>query len=112
MRSRVVWLIVILLVGFGPVYAQDVENLLANGGFEDGVVAPWGTYGGVTSAMRTFKRGEMVGVRGPFGNPWPIEKLGRSDVVLVAGGIGVAPLRPVLYHILAHREKYGTQAAS
>ena len=51
MRSRVVWLIVILLVGFGPVYAQDVENLLANGGFEDGVVAPWGTYGGVTSEV-------------------------------------------------------------
>lgn len=74
---------------------------------EDKIVHTIRAYGGVTSAMRTFKRGEMVGVRGPFGNPWPIKKLGRSDVVLVAGGIGVAPLRPVLYHILAHREKYG-----
>ncbi|MEO1443893.1 MAG: FAD/NAD(P)-binding protein, partial [Chloroflexota bacterium] len=38
---------------------------------------------------------------------WPVEKAVGYDVVIVAGGIGLAPLRPALYHILAHRELYG-----
>lgn len=74
---------------------------------EEKIVHTIRAYGAVTSAMRTLKKGSTVGVRGPFGNPWPIEKLSRQDVVLVAGGIGVAPLRPVLYHILSERKKYG-----
>jgi len=64
-------------------------------------------YGSVTSAMNTLKKGDWIGVRGPFGNHWPIEDLTTYDILLVAGGIGVAPLRPVLYYILANREKYG-----
>ena len=64
-------------------------------------------YGAVTSRMRTLKKGEMVGVRGPFGKHWPIEDFTGHDIVLVAGGIGIAPIRPVLYHILADRDKYG-----
>jgi len=55
MRTRVVWLTAFFLIGFivfGPSRAQDeVENILANGGFEDGVTAPWGTYGGVTTEV-------------------------------------------------------------
>jgi len=64
-------------------------------------------YGAVTSRMRMLKKGDILGVRGPFGNPWPIEDLQGRDILLVAGGIGIAPLRPVLFHILANREKYG-----
>jgi NAD(P)H-flavin reductase len=64
-------------------------------------------YGAVTGRMMTLKKGDMIGVRGPFGKPWPIEDLGGRDILLVAGGIGIAPLRPILYHILANREKYG-----
>ncbi|MBW2000083.1 MAG: FAD/NAD(P)-binding protein [Deltaproteobacteria bacterium] len=67
-------------------------------------------YGSVTNAMIGLKREEWIGVRGPFGNHWPIEELATYDILLVAGGIGVAPLRPVLYHILANREKYGKVA--
>jgi NAD(P)H-flavin reductase len=63
--------------------------------------------GPVTQALRKVRRSESVGVRGPFGTPWPVEAATGSDVVLVAGGIGLAPLRPALYHLLAHREKYG-----
>jgi NAD(P)H-flavin reductase len=62
--------------------------------------------GSVTGAMRKLKRGDMVGVRGPFGSPWPMEESEGSDLVLVAGGIGLAPLRPVLYSVLARRKKY------
>lgn len=63
--------------------------------------------GTVTEAMRELAPGSTVGVRGPFGHGWPIDEGEGSDVVIVAGGIGLAPLRPVLYRVLARREKYG-----
>lgn len=63
--------------------------------------------GTVTNAMQKLKRGDCIGVRGPFGTPWPIVEAEGSDVVIVTGGIGLAPLRPVIYHVLANREKYG-----
>ena len=63
--------------------------------------------GTVTKAMRRLKRNGVIGVRGPFGTHWPVEKAVGSDVVIVAGGIGLPPLRPALYSILANREKYG-----
>jgi NAD(P)H-flavin reductase len=62
--------------------------------------------GTVTSAMRRLKRGDAIGVRGPFGTGWPVEEMIDRDVIIVTGGIGLAPLRPALYHVLAHREKY------
>ncbi len=63
--------------------------------------------GAVTRAMRKLKRGAALGVRGPFGSHWPVEQAEGSDVVIVTGGIGLAPLRPALYHLMAAREKYG-----
>lgn len=63
--------------------------------------------GPVTQALRRLKRGDVLGVRGPFGNHWPVEEAAGSDVVIVAGGIGLAPLRPALYYLLSNREKYG-----
>lgn len=62
--------------------------------------------GVVTSAMRRLKRGDMLGVRGPFGNSWPMVEAQGKDLVIVAGGLGLAPVRPALYYVLAHREKY------
>lgn len=61
----------------------------------------------VTKALWKLKRGDVIGVRGPFGTHWPIEKAEGKDVVIVAGGIGLAPLRPALHALLADREKYG-----
>lgn len=63
--------------------------------------------GTVTKNMRRLKRGDTVGVRGPFGRPWPVAEAKGHDIIIVAGGIGLAPLRPVIYHLLAHREQYG-----
>jgi len=54
-----------------------------------------------------LKAGAVLGLRGPFGSAWPVEEAFGHDVVIVAGGIGLAPLRPALYAILANREKYG-----
>jgi NAD(P)H-flavin reductase len=63
--------------------------------------------GTVTRAMGKLKTGDSLGIRGPYGIGWPVEEAVGYDVVLVAGGIGLAPLRPVLYYLLTHREKFG-----
>lgn len=63
--------------------------------------------GAVTQAICSLKRGDQIGVRGPFGSHWPVEEARGSDVVIVAGGVGFAPLRPALYALLADRDRYG-----
>ena len=63
--------------------------------------------GAVTNAMSRLRAGDALGVRGPFGVPWPVELARGHDVVIVAGGIGLAPLRPVLYWVMTHRNEYG-----
>lgn len=63
--------------------------------------------GSVTKVMDRLRRGDIVGIRGPFGVPWPLDNARGMDVVLVAGGIGLAPLRPVIYALLSRRETYG-----
>jgi NAD(P)H-flavin reductase len=62
--------------------------------------------GAVSKAISLLKHGDPVGVRGPFGSSWPVEEGIGRDVVIVAGGIGLAPLRPALYSILARRKDY------
>lgn len=62
--------------------------------------------GTVTQVMETKKAGEIVGVRGPFGNTWPLQAAEGCDVVLAVGGLGLAPMRPTIYHVLHHRERY------
>jgi len=63
--------------------------------------------GAVTKALCAAKRGDVVGVRGPFGNRWPLAEARGLDLVLVGGGVGLPPLRPVLYNALAHRADFG-----
>ncbi len=63
--------------------------------------------GATTQAIVSRKPGESFGVRGPFGAGWPMDIARGRDVVIVAGGIGLAPLRPAIYHVLRHREDYG-----
>lgn len=66
--------------------------------------------GAVTRALSALRRGAIVGVRGPYGSAWPVEGAAGHDVVIMAGGIGLAPLRPAIYHLLAHRGRYGKVA--
>lgn len=60
--------------------------------------------GAVTNAICALAPGEMVGIRGPFGTGWPVTE--GKDLVIVAGGIGLAPVRPLIYHVLANRDRY------
>jgi len=63
--------------------------------------------GAVSSALVRLRPGDAVGVRGPFGAGWPIGAAEGRDVVLVAGGLGLAPLRPALHRLLAEPQRYG-----
>lgn len=63
--------------------------------------------GSVTSALHSLEVGEMVGVRGPLGNWFPMEEIKGKNVIVIGGGIGGAPLRPVISSILHNREEYG-----
>jgi len=63
--------------------------------------------GVVTRAMRALRKGDALGVRGPFGTAWPLENAIGRDLVVVAGGIGLAPLRGLLLEILRRRREFG-----
>lgn len=63
--------------------------------------------GTVTKAMHKLKRGDVLGVRGPFGSHWPIKEAMGKDLVVMAGGIGLAPLRPAMYQLISNRKRYG-----
>jgi len=62
--------------------------------------------GQVTYQLVTRKPGDFIGVRGPFGTSWPLKQARGKSVLIVAGGIGLAPLRPAIYSILRHRGDY------
>ncbi|WP_239163646.1 FAD/NAD(P)-binding protein [Paractinoplanes rishiriensis] len=66
--------------------------------------------GAVTAALHDCRRGDVVGVRGPFGTDWDVGSARGGDVVVVAGGIGLAPLRPVVEVLLARRSEFGRVA--
>ena len=61
----------------------------------------------VTAALTSAAPGTMIGIRGPFGHGWPVSALRGKDVVVVAGGLGLAPLRPALHAMLDNRDEYG-----
>ena len=63
--------------------------------------------GTVTKEMAKLKRGDVIGVRGPYGTNWPITEAIGNDVVIIAGGIGLAPLRPAIHQIISQRKNYG-----
>jgi sulfhydrogenase subunit gamma (sulfur reductase) len=63
--------------------------------------------GTVTDALHRMGEGGAVGVRGPFGNWFPLDEMKGKNVVILGGGIGGAPLRPVIHTILDERADYG-----
>jgi NAD(P)H-flavin reductase len=63
--------------------------------------------GNTTRALSALCTGHSLGLRAPFGSAWPLELCDGADVLIVAGGLGLPPLRPVIYELLANRRRYG-----
>lgn len=76
-------------VGEGPI-AHTVRNV-----------------GAVSRALCELQPGDSLGVRGPFGSDWGLETAAGRDLVIVAGGIGLAPLRSVITQVISQRERFG-----
>ncbi len=62
--------------------------------------------GNVTNALHNCSMGAAVGIRGPYGNGFPIEKLEGQDLLFIAGGLGIAPLRSLINYVLDERDKF------
>ena len=63
--------------------------------------------GSVTNALHDLNVGDKVGIRGPFGNGFPFEEIKGKNIVYVAGGIGLIPLRSSIVHVLQHKQDFG-----
>lgn len=63
--------------------------------------------GAVSHALASLDEGAVLGVRGPYGTAWPIDQALGSDVVVIAGGIGLAPVRPLIREVLERRDEFG-----
>jgi NAD(P)H-flavin reductase len=61
----------------------------------------------VTDAIFRLKENDLVGLRGPYGNGFPVEKMKGKDIIIVMGGLGAAPLRSVLLYLLDNRDQFG-----
>ncbi len=62
--------------------------------------------GRVTSILHKAKRGSVIGIRGPFGTHFPIEKMRGNNVMLIAGGLGLAPLRAPVFSVMENRSSF------
>lgn len=63
--------------------------------------------GSATAALHRLKPGDLFGVRGPYGNGFPMEDYAGQNLVFIAGGIGLIPLRSCIIYALHHRKKFG-----
>jgi len=82
-------------------------SISSNPAHHHGLMYTVRSVGQATHALVSQAAGSTVGVRGPFGKGWPLEAARGRDIVVVAGGIGLAPLRPLIYQVLQNRRDYG-----
>lgn len=88
-------------VGEAPI---SLSSIARDGAFEHTVRA----VGRVTSYLQRLKKGEEMFLRGPYGSGWPLRRAEGRDLLLIAGGLGLAPLRPVLQRVIEDRASFGT----
>jgi anaerobic sulfite reductase subunit B len=94
---------------FAMVYAFGIGEIpiSVSGRYDTGgLVHTIRDVGAVSKALCDSPVGRVLGVRGPFGRPWGLPAHAGADVVIVAGGLGLAPLRPVVRHAVNHRGRY------
>ena len=120
--SDTVTLEIIPLEGQRPVYDPGQFNMLYAFGIGEVAISISGRasarggnafvhtvrdVGAVSGALTRLGEGDVLGVRGPYGVGWPVAEAAGADLIFVAGGLGLAPLRPAIYHVLDNRAHYG-----
>ncbi len=89
-------------VGEAPI---SLSSLVEDGGSFQHTIR---SVGSVTQYLeKFFKKGDEIFMRGPYGRPWPIEAARGGDLLLVGGGLGLAPLRPVIQSVIGERSSFG-----
>jgi NAD(P)H-flavin reductase len=98
---------------FNMLYAFGIGEVpisLSAQGRGDELIHTVRAVGAVSRAICGAKRGTVLGVRGPFGTGWPLDEVNGSDIVIIAGGVGLAPLRPAVHAVLANPRRFGRAA--
>ncbi|MGD1075518.1 MAG: FAD/NAD(P)-binding protein, partial [Thermodesulfovibrionales bacterium] len=95
--------IMLSLFGVGEIPVSISSSPATRGSFDICVRV----VGKVTNALHKLEAGDEVGVRGPYGRGFPIRILEGNDLLIVAGGLGIAPLRSLIKHVLFNRRDYG-----
>jgi len=85
---------------------ESAISISGDPGTEDSLTHTVRAVGGVTRPMADLKEGDGVGVRGPFGRPWPLDAARGKNLLFIAGGLGLAPLRPAILDALRSRTNY------
>lgn len=93
----------ISLFGIGEAPISVTSSPTHKGSFELAVRAT----GNVTNKLHSLEKGAKVGIRGPFGNGFPLDTLKGQDILFVAGGIGLFPLRSLINYVMDNRKDYG-----
>ena len=91
------------LAGFGEAPFTFASSPRSDGRFEVSVRG----VGSLTTALHQLKEKNIVGVRGPYGNCFPLDKIRNKDILFVAGGCGIAPLRSLIQYVFKKRNDYG-----
>ncbi len=94
---------ILSLPGYGEAPFTFASNPAASGKFQISVKKA----GALTNALHSLKEKDAVGFRGPYGNSFPLDKMRNKDLVFIAGGIGMAPLRSLIQYVFKNRKDYG-----
>jgi NAD(P)H-flavin reductase len=92
------------LYGVGEAPISVCSSPTRRGSFELTVRAA----GRMTKAMHALEAGDYIGIRGPFGRPFPVRIMAGNDLLFVAGGLGIAPLRSLIHYVMDNRKDFGT----
>jgi len=91
------------LFGIGEVPISVCSSPTKKGSFELTVRAA----GRVTNQMHKLEEGDRINIRGPFGRPFPVRQMFGNDILFVAGGLGIAPLRSLINYVMDNRRDFG-----
>ena len=95
--------IMVSLLGIGEAAFSPCPDSAVRENFEITVRA----VGNVTKTLDRLNVGDVVGVRGPYGTCWPLEEAKNKNILIIAGGLGINPIRPVITYVAANRDDYG-----